>query len=55
MIIIHNYFAAISLTIVAMIACGSWANTQSIFQGMVHGVEVQWPGIMLLITYKHQV
>jgi len=30
MIIIHNYFAAISLTIVAMIAWGSWANTQKI-------------------------
>ncbi|MEN8228167.1 MAG: GRP family sugar transporter [Bacteroidota bacterium] len=30
MIIIHNYFVAISLTIVAMIAWGSWANTQKI-------------------------
>ena len=30
MIIVHNYAVAISLTVVAMIAWGSWANTQKI-------------------------
>jgi glucose uptake protein len=32
MIIIHNYFVAITLTVIAMICWGSWPNTQKIAQ-----------------------
>ena len=32
MILIHNYFVAITLTVVAMICWGSWPNTQKIAQ-----------------------